>query len=157
MLQEWWSCFGHKEKHKNKLCSPQVSSSILLHLEVLWSLTSILDSCRFLNDKNQIFILRIRRISVGCWVYFGATTSVLSSSSRSASLSGFLSLLVSDFFSLLRLMFDLMNWSKNDMFLVYITCCTCGICSGLDVMFWWFMIKHARFSWKWRYDVVCCL
>ena len=46
-----------------------------LILECKWSLSLILDSCRFLTHKNQIFILSRGGNSVRCWVCFGATTS----------------------------------------------------------------------------------
>ena len=85
------------------------------------------DSYRFLVVKNQIFILCEEEIFGWVECVFGATTSDLSSSSRSASLGCFQGSLVSDFPYLSLLMIDLV-FNPMSMIIIHVSCCwTCGV------------------------------
>ena len=90
--------FRPKTINKNKLSSSQISPSILLQFEALWSLILICDSCRFLVVKNQIFILRFEGNFGWCWVCKEATTSHLWRVVLVFRSSWFSKLLVSEFF-----------------------------------------------------------
>ena len=69
--------FRPKTIHKNKLCSSHNLHSILPQFQVLWSLTLILDSCRFWVIKTRFLSLDLKGISVGIGWSKEATTSNL--------------------------------------------------------------------------------
>ena len=124
-----------------------------LILEFKWSPILILDSCRFELIKITFLSQGLEEFPLGFGCVLKLQQVFLISSSSSAKYKLIQDLLVSYFLLLLWLMFDLMNWP----ILVYTTCCTCRVCDDIDVTFWWFMIKHVRFRWKWNYDEVWCI